>query len=101
MCIRDSFDTSREFDIGDREEIILHFVHAAARAQEVGMDFIEIHGPAQHLLDQCFSLKFNNREDEFGPSSLEDRMRLPMENRSCNQTTGFHQPADQLSVFHS
>ncbi len=29
--------------------------------------------------DQCFSLKFNNREDEFGPSSLEDRMRLPME----------------------
>ena len=73
------FDTSREFDIGDREEIILHFVHAAERAQEVGMDFIEIHGTDQHLLDQCFSLKFNNREDEFGPSSLEDRMRLPME----------------------
>ena len=73
------FDTSREFDIGDREEIILHFVHAAERAQEVGMDFIEIHGTDQHLLDQCFSIKFNNREDEFGPSSLEDRMRLPME----------------------
>ena len=46
------FDTSREFDIGDREEIILHFVHAAERAQEVGMDFIEIHGTDQHLLDQ-------------------------------------------------
>ena len=73
------FDTSREFDIGDREEIILHFVHAAERAEEIGMDLIEIHGTDQHLLDQCFSLKFNNRDDEYGPSSLEDRMRLPME----------------------
>ena len=73
------YDTSREFDIGDREEIILHFVHAAERAEEVGMDFIEIHGTDQHLLDQCFSLKFNNRDDEYGPACLEDRMRLPFE----------------------
>ena len=42
---------SREFVIGDREEIILHFVHAAERAQEVGMDFIEIHGTDQNLLN--------------------------------------------------
>ena len=73
------YDTSREFDVGDREEIILHFVHAAERAEEVGMDFIEIHGTDQNLLDQCFSLKFNNRDDEYGASSLEDKMRLPIE----------------------
>ena len=73
------YDTSREFDQGDREEIILNFVHAAERAYEVGMNFIEIHGTDHFLLDQCFSLKFNNRDDEYGPSKLENRIRLPLE----------------------
>ena len=36
------YDISREFEQGDVEEIILSFVHAAERATEVGMDFIEI-----------------------------------------------------------
>jgi len=36
------FDISREFDQGDVEEIVLNYVHAAERAEEVGMDFVEI-----------------------------------------------------------
>ena len=70
------FDLSREFDEGDIEEIILHFVHAADRAQEVGFDFIEINGGDQLLLDQCFSVRFNNRDDDYGSETIENRLRL-------------------------
>ena len=70
------FDLSREFDEGDIEEIILHFVHAAERAQEVGFDFIEINGGDQLLLDQCFSVRFNNRDDDYGSETVENRLRL-------------------------
>ena len=70
------FDLSREIDEGDIEEIILHFVHAAERAQEVGFDFIEINGGDQLLLDQCFSVRFNNRDDDYGSETIENRLRL-------------------------
>ena len=70
------FDLSREFDEGDIEEIILHFVHAGERAQEVGFDFIEINGGDQLLLDQCFSVRFNNRDDDYGSETIENRLRL-------------------------
>jgi 2,4-dienoyl-CoA reductase-like NADH-dependent reductase (Old Yellow Enzyme family) len=70
------FDLSREFDEGDIEEITLHFVHAAERAQEVGFDFIEINGGDQLLLDQCFSMRFNNRDDYYGSDTIENRLRL-------------------------
>ena len=73
------FDISREFDEGDCEEIILHFIHAAERAEEVGMDFVEINGGDQLLRDQCLSVKFNNREDGYGPDSIPNRMRLATE----------------------
>ena len=70
------FDLSREFDEGDIEEIILHFVHAAERAQEVGFDFIEINGGDRLRLDQCFSVRFNNRDDDYGSETIENRLRL-------------------------
>ena len=70
------FDLSREFDEGDIEEIILHFVHAAERAQEVGFDFIEINGGDHLLLDQCFSVRFNNRDDDYGSETIQNRLRL-------------------------
>ena len=73
------YDISREFDQGDYEEITLNFVHAAERAEEVGMDFFEINGADQLLLDQCFSTKFNTRDDEYGVDTLENRLRLPLE----------------------
>ena len=69
------FDTSREFDEGDVEEIVLFFVHAAERAEEAGADFIEINGGQQYLLDQCLSVRFNNRYDAYG-GSIEARASL-------------------------
>ncbi len=73
------YDVSREFDLDDCEEIVLHFVHAAERAQEVGADFVEINGGDQLLLDQCFSLKMNGRDDEYGPNDIESRLRLGLD----------------------
>lgn len=69
------FSISREFDDGDVEEIALFFVHAAERAEEAGADFIEINGGQQYLLDQCLSLKFNNRYDTYG-GNIEARAAL-------------------------
>ena len=73
------FDVSREFDQGDVGEIILNFVHAAERAEESGMDFIEINGTEQQLLDQCCCLKLNSRMDEYGFSKIETRLKLALE----------------------
>ncbi|MCZ6473974.1 MAG: NADH:flavin oxidoreductase [SAR324 cluster bacterium] len=72
------FDTSREFDDGDVEEIVLFFVHAAERAEEAGADIIEINGGQQYLLDQCLSTRFNNRYDAYG-GAIEARMHLATE----------------------
>ncbi len=72
------FDTSREFDDGDVEEITLFFVHAAERAEEAGADFIEINGGQQYLLDQCLSTRFNNRYDAYG-GAIDARMHLSKE----------------------
>jgi len=73
------YDISREFDSGDVEEIVLSFVHAAERAEEVGMDFIEINGTEQQLLDQCCNVKFNSRFDKYGSSKIETRIQLALE----------------------
>jgi len=72
------FDVSREFDDGDAEEIILFFVHAAERAEEVGADFVEINGAQQFLLDQCLSTRYNTRYDAYG-GSIQQRMHLAVE----------------------
>ena len=73
------FDISREFDQGDVEEIVLNFVHAVERAEEVGMDFIEINGTEQQLLDQCCCIKLNNRDDEYGTAKIENRVQLALD----------------------
>ena len=72
------FDVSREFDEGDVEEIVMFFVHAAERAEEVEANLIEINGAQQYLLDQCLSSRYNTRYDTYG-GTAEERMRLPVE----------------------
>lgn len=69
------FSTSREFDEGDVEEIVLFHAHAAERAEEAGADFIEINGGQHFLLDQCLSHRYNSRDDSYG-GSINARMNL-------------------------
>lgn len=57
-------------------------VEEYGRATEVclaaGFDGVEPHGAHGFLLNQFFSPEQNQRGDEYGPSSLEDRMRLAL-----------------------
>ena len=72
------FSSSREFDEGDVEEILLFFVHAAERAEEAGAELVEINGSQHYLLDQCLSTRFNNRADDYG-GTVANRMRLSVD----------------------
>jgi NADPH2 dehydrogenase len=54
------------------------FVEAAIRAEKAGFDGIELHGAHGYLMTQFFSLKINNRTDEYG-GELENRIRFTLE----------------------
>ena len=54
------------------------FVDAAQRAQEIGVDAIEIHAAHGYLLHQFLSPLANQRDDAYG-GSLENRMRFVLE----------------------
>ncbi len=73
------YSTSREFDQGDCEEINMFFIHAAERAEEVGADFIEINAAQQFLFDQCLSLRFNTRDDDYGAQTIASRLKLSLD----------------------
>jgi len=54
------------------------FVASARRAQQLGIDAIELHGAHGYLLHQFLSPLSNQRDDAYG-GSLENRMRFPLE----------------------
>ena len=62
----------------DINSLIKDFVSAAKRADELGLDLIELHGAHGYLLHQFLSPLSNKRDDNYG-GSLENRMRLLLE----------------------
>lgn len=62
----------------DIDETVESFVQAAADAERIGFDAIEIHGAHGYLLDQFFWEGTNHRDDEYG-GSLENRVRFAVE----------------------
>lgn len=68
----------RELTREEIQHIVSRFAQAAVGAREAGFDFIELHGAHGYLLNQFFSPRFNQRQDEYG-DSLEGRMRLGLE----------------------
>lgn len=56
-------------------EIVSKYGEAAARAQRVGFDSIEIHAGHSYLLSQFLSPIYNKRTDEFG-GTAENRARI-------------------------
>lgn len=66
---------AKAIEIEDIHRIIGDFAAAAKRVQAAGMDGIEISAAHQHLIDQFWSPRTNQRTDEYG-GSLENRMRF-------------------------
>lgn len=65
-----------------RAEILLteaDFVRAALRAVRAGCDGVEIHSAHSYLLNQFYSPLTNRRTDEYGPQTMENRLRFHME----------------------
>jgi 2,4-dienoyl-CoA reductase-like NADH-dependent reductase (Old Yellow Enzyme family)/thioredoxin reductase len=58
--------------------VIGDFARAAKRAQEGGLDGVELSAVHQHMIDQFWSPRVNKRTDEWG-GSFENRMRFGME----------------------
>ncbi|KAF5388546.1 hypothetical protein D9757_004634 [Collybiopsis confluens] len=59
-------------------EIEEAFLASIKRCEEIGFDFIEIHGAHGYLISEFVSPLSNVRSDEFGGQSLENRLRWPL-----------------------
>ncbi|MBY6029720.1 NADH-dependent flavin oxidoreductase [Halomonas sp. DP8Y7-1] len=70
--------SSRALDHEEIREVIRAFGEATRRAIDAGFDGIELHGAHGFLIQNFFSPRFNQRNDEWG-GSLENRMRFPLE----------------------
>ena len=55
------------------------FAAAAKRALTAGYDGVEIHSAHGYLLNQFYSPLTNRRTDEYGPQSMENRLRFLLE----------------------
>lgn len=67
-----------EMTLEDIQECIEAFAQAAANAEEVGMDGVEIHGAHGYLIDQFFWEVTNQRTDQYG-GSLEKRLQFAID----------------------
>jgi len=62
----------------DIEQMVQWFTAAARRAQQAGVDGIEVHAAHSYIIAGFLSAHYNRREDEYG-GSLENRARLLLE----------------------
>lgn len=63
----------------DIDTAIAAFARAAANAERLGFDGVEIHGAHSYLIDQFFWSVTNRRTDKYGGPSLADRTRFAVE----------------------
>lgn len=78
LPVADHWVTPQEMTRADIGDLIDAFVAAARRADNLGCDFIEIHGAHGYLLHNFLSPISNSRSDEYG-GTLTNRMRLPLD----------------------
>ncbi|MDJ1018364.1 MAG: NADH:flavin oxidoreductase/NADH oxidase [Paracoccaceae bacterium] len=74
----ESWDSPREMDAHELEQLKADFVASTRRAARAGFELVEIHMAHGYLLHQFLSPITNQRTDEYG-GDLECRMRYPLE----------------------
>jgi len=70
--------TCKTIEEEDIWRVIGNFVQGACRAKEGGLDGVELSAVHQHLIDQFWSPRVNQRDDQWG-GSFENRMRFGLE----------------------
>jgi 2,4-dienoyl-CoA reductase (NADPH2) len=66
----------RALSVEEIEWLVDHFASCAVRVQKAGFDGLEINAGADHLFHTFISRYWNERTDEYGPQSWENRMRF-------------------------
>ncbi len=72
----------RQVEALSREDIaslVEAYAQGARRAKEAGYDGVEIHSAHGYLLNQFYSPLSNKRTDEYGPQTMENRLRFHRE----------------------
>ncbi|WP_226635858.1 alkene reductase [Novosphingobium profundi] len=71
--------TPRPLETHEIGRVVEDFAQAAANAIEAGFDGVEIHGANGYLHEQFLNPRVNDRADEYGSQSLENRLRFTLE----------------------
>ncbi|NRF72290.1 NADH:flavin oxidoreductase [Aquincola sp. S2] len=69
---------AKTIEVEEIRRIVADYAQAAKRVQAAGMDGLEVSAAHQHLIDQFWSPRTNQRDDEYG-GSLANRMRFGIE----------------------
>ncbi|MES9831878.1 MAG: NADH:flavin oxidoreductase [Candidatus Thiodiazotropha sp. DIVDIV] len=70
--------TVRAMEQADIDKVVMAYAQAAAEAERIGFDGVEIHGAHGYLIDQFLWSASNHRTDGYG-GSLENRRRFALE----------------------
>jgi 2,4-dienoyl-CoA reductase-like NADH-dependent reductase (Old Yellow Enzyme family) len=73
------FVGGRGMETADIEETIEAFATAAANAQSLGFDGVQLHGAHGYLIDEFFWRKTNLRDDRYGGADIASRTRFAVE----------------------
>lgn len=68
--------SSRELNIDEIHDIVSKYGKAARRVKEAGFDAIEIHAGHGYLINQFLSPIWNQRADDFGSDTIENKTRF-------------------------
>ena len=69
------YETPRPLETSEIPRVVHDYRQAAARANAVGFDGVEIHGANGYLVDEFLQSKTNHRTDQYG-GSIENRFRF-------------------------
>ena len=82
------YPVPREMTPQDIQDVVDQFVSAARRSLTAGFQVVELHMAHGYLLHEFLSPLSNHRTDHYG-GALENRVRLPLENRrGCLEAYG-------------
>ncbi|MEE3879936.1 alkene reductase [Vibrio sp. YYF0003] len=82
------------------KEVITDFAQAAENAVLAGFDGVEIHGANGYLIEQFINAAVNDRQDEYGSETVENRVRFALEVvDACIERVGAERVGIRLSPF--